>query len=196
MAFAKPFFDAGKLVAAICRGPWTITEISAARGRLMSSCSSIKTDLENAGADWVDQEVVVGRNLVTARSPSEIPRPIRAGRKVRQGQFAASATLRLGRLADRSKKSWVVPRARKNPSLLEVRRSGCRCFVGSSRASGDGPPYGATTGVALSFGARGSVPANGLPSSNQERGAGAPHSVCRCGSRRPHRMGSWSGSTV
>jgi protease I len=73
MAFAKAFFDADKPVAAICRGPWTITEINAARGRRMTSCSSLETDLKNAGADWVDQEVVVDRNLVTSRSPSEIP---------------------------------------------------------------------------------------------------------------------------
>jgi protease I len=72
MAFAKAFFDAGKPVAAICRGPWTITEINAARGRLMTSCSSLKTDLKNAGADWVDQEVVVDRNLVTGRRHSYI----------------------------------------------------------------------------------------------------------------------------
>ncbi len=73
MAFAKAFFDADKPVAAICRGPWTITEIAAARGRRMTSCSSLQTDLRNAGADWVDQEVVVDRNLVTSRSPSDIP---------------------------------------------------------------------------------------------------------------------------
>ena len=73
MAFAKAFFDADKPVAAICRGPWTITEISAARGRRMTSCSSLETDLKNAGADWVDQEVVVDRNLVTSRSPTDIP---------------------------------------------------------------------------------------------------------------------------
>ena len=72
MAFAKAFFDADKPVAAICRGPWTITEIAAARGRRMTSCSSLQTDLRNAGADWVDQEVVVDRNLVTSRSPSDI----------------------------------------------------------------------------------------------------------------------------
>jgi protease I len=73
VAFAKAFFDADKPVAAICRGPWTITEISAARGRLITSCSSLQTDLRNAGADWVDQEVVVDRNLVTGRSPSDMP---------------------------------------------------------------------------------------------------------------------------
>ena len=73
MEFAKAFFDAGKPVAAICRGPWTITEINAARGRLMTSCSSLKTDLKNVGADWVEEEVVVDRNLVTGRSPSDIP---------------------------------------------------------------------------------------------------------------------------
>ncbi|MBV8103386.1 MAG: DJ-1/PfpI family protein, partial [Hyphomicrobiales bacterium] len=61
MAFAKAFLNADKPVAAICRGPWTITEICAARGRRMTSCSSLQTDLRNAGADWVDQEVVVDR---------------------------------------------------------------------------------------------------------------------------------------
>ena len=76
MAFAKAFFDADKPVAAICRGPWTITEISAAQGRRMTSCSSFQADLRNAGAEWVDQRVVVDRNLVTGRSPSEIPHSI------------------------------------------------------------------------------------------------------------------------
>lgn len=73
MAFAKAFFDADKPVAAICRGPWTITEIHAAQGRRLTSCSSFQADLRNAGADWVDEPVVVDRNLVTSRSPAEIP---------------------------------------------------------------------------------------------------------------------------
>jgi protease I len=73
MAFAKAFFDAEKPVAAICRGPWTLTEISAASGRRITSCASLKTDLKNAGADWVSEDVVVDRNLVTSRSPAEIP---------------------------------------------------------------------------------------------------------------------------
>jgi len=73
MAFAKAFFDADKPVAAICRGPWTITEIHAAQGRRLTSCSSLQVDLRNAGADWVDEAVVVDRNLVTSRSPAEMP---------------------------------------------------------------------------------------------------------------------------
>jgi protease I len=59
VAFAKAFFDAGKPVAAICHGPWTVIEAGAARGRQMTSWPSIKADLRNAGADWVDKEVVV-----------------------------------------------------------------------------------------------------------------------------------------
>lgn len=73
VAFAKAFFDAGKRVAAICHGPWTIIETGAAQGRRMTSWPSLKTDLKNAGADWVDQEVVVDQNLVTSRSPDDIP---------------------------------------------------------------------------------------------------------------------------
>ena len=59
VAFAKAFFDAGKPVAAICHGPWTVIETGAARGRRMTSWPSLKTDLKNAGADWVNQEAVV-----------------------------------------------------------------------------------------------------------------------------------------
>ena len=73
VAFAKAFLDAGKPVASICHGPWTIIETGAARGRRLTSWPSLKTDLRNAGADWVDQEVVVDRNLVTSRKPDDIP---------------------------------------------------------------------------------------------------------------------------
>jgi protease I len=73
VAFAKAFFDTGKPVAAICHGPWTIIETGAARGRRMTSWPSLKTDLKNAGADWVDQEAVVDKGLVTSRSPDDIP---------------------------------------------------------------------------------------------------------------------------
>jgi len=73
VAFAKAFFDAGKPVAAICHGPWTIIETGAARGRRMTSWPSLKTDLKNAGADWVDQEAVVDQGLVTSRSPDDLP---------------------------------------------------------------------------------------------------------------------------
>ena len=73
VAFVKAFFDAGKPVASICHGPWTIIETGAARGRRMTSWPSLKSDLKNAGADWVDEEVTVDRNLVTSRKPDDIP---------------------------------------------------------------------------------------------------------------------------
>jgi len=71
--FVKSFFDAKKPVAAICHGPWTIVEAGAARGRKVTSWPSLKTDLKNAGAEWVDQEVVADGNLVTSRKPDDIP---------------------------------------------------------------------------------------------------------------------------
>ena len=73
VAFAKAFFDAGKPVASICHGPWTVIEAGAARGRRLTSWPSLKTDLKNAGAEWVDQEVVVDQGLVTSRKPDDIP---------------------------------------------------------------------------------------------------------------------------
>jgi len=71
--FVKSFFDAEKPVAVICHGPWTVIEAGAARGRLMTSWPSLKTDLRNAGAEWVDDEVVVDGNLVSSRKPDDIP---------------------------------------------------------------------------------------------------------------------------
>lgn len=73
VAFVKAFVDAGKPIAAICHGPWTLIEVGAAKGRKMTSWPSLQTDLRNAGADWVDLEVVVDRGLVTSRKPSDIP---------------------------------------------------------------------------------------------------------------------------
>jgi protease I len=73
VAFVKAFFDSGKPVGAICHGPWTVIESGAAKGHRMTSWPSLKTDIRNAGADWVDQEVVVDDNLVTSRKPDDIP---------------------------------------------------------------------------------------------------------------------------
>jgi protease I len=73
VAFVKAFFDSGKPVGAICHGPWTIIEAGAARGRRMTSWPSLKTDLKNAGAHWVDEETVRDRNLLTSRKPDDIP---------------------------------------------------------------------------------------------------------------------------
>jgi protease I len=76
VAFAKSFFDAGKPVAAICHAPWTLVEADVVRGRRLTSWPSLKTDLRNAGAEWVDDEVVVcesGPNvLVTSRKPDDL----------------------------------------------------------------------------------------------------------------------------
>jgi protease I len=71
--FVRDFSAAGKPIAAICHGPWTLIETGAVRGRRMTSYDSIKTDLQNAGAEWVDEEVVVDHGLVTSRKPDDIP---------------------------------------------------------------------------------------------------------------------------
>jgi len=71
--FVRSFFASGKPVAAICHGPWSVIEAGAARGRRVASWPSIKTDLRNAGAEWVDEEVVVDRNLISSRKPDDIP---------------------------------------------------------------------------------------------------------------------------
>ena len=73
VAFARSFFEAGKPVGAICHGPWTLIETGVVRGRTMTSYPSLKTDLRNAGADWVDREVVVDQGLVTSRNPDDLP---------------------------------------------------------------------------------------------------------------------------
>jgi len=73
VAFVKAFFDANKPVAVICHGPWTIIEAGVAQGRRIASWPSLKTDLRNAGAEWVDEQVVVDGNLVSSRKPDDIP---------------------------------------------------------------------------------------------------------------------------
>jgi protease I len=71
--FVRAFFEAGKPVAAICHAPWTLIEAGVVRGRRLTSYPTLKTDLENAGADWVNEEVVVDSGLVTSRKPDDIP---------------------------------------------------------------------------------------------------------------------------
>ena len=73
VAFAKAFVDAGKPVAVICHGPWTLVEAGVVRGRRITSWPSLQTDLRNAGANWVDLEVVVDGNMVSSRKPDDIP---------------------------------------------------------------------------------------------------------------------------
>jgi protease I len=73
VAFVKHFATSGKPIAAICHGPWTLIEADAVRGKKLTSWPSLHTDLKNAGANWVDQEVVVDGLLVTSRKPDDLP---------------------------------------------------------------------------------------------------------------------------
>ncbi len=70
--FVKAFFDQNKPVASICHGPWILIEAGVVPGRTLTSTARISTDLKNAGATWVDQEVVVDGNLITSRSPRDL----------------------------------------------------------------------------------------------------------------------------
>jgi protease I len=71
--FVRGFFAAGKPVAAICHAPWTLIEADVVRDRTLTSWPSLQTDLRNAGATWVDEEVVVDAGLVTSRNPDDLP---------------------------------------------------------------------------------------------------------------------------
>lgn len=71
--FVQQFFEAGKPVGVICHGPWTLIEAGVVKGRRMTSWPSLKTDLLNAGAQWVDEEVVADHGLVSSRKPADIP---------------------------------------------------------------------------------------------------------------------------
>ena len=73
VSFVRDFFTQKKPVAAICHGPWTLIEAEVVKGRRMTSFGSIRKDLENAGANWVDEEVVVDEALVTSRNPDDLP---------------------------------------------------------------------------------------------------------------------------
>src|SRR5436305_3198930 len=73
VAFTRAFFEQDKPVGVICHGPWMLAEADVARGRKVTSWPSVKTDLLNAGAEWVDEEVVVDNGLVTSRKPDDLP---------------------------------------------------------------------------------------------------------------------------
>ena len=73
VGFVKAFFEAGKPVAAICHGPWTLIDAGVVEGRTLTSWPSLQTDLRNAGATWVDEEVHVDEGLVTSRNPDDLP---------------------------------------------------------------------------------------------------------------------------
>lgn len=88
VSFVRSFVDSGKPVAAICHGPWTLVEAGAVAGRTLTSYPSIRTDLRNAGANVVDEEVVIDGNVISSRSPSDLPAFCAAIVK----QFAHTAT--------------------------------------------------------------------------------------------------------
>jgi len=93
VAFVKAFATAGKPIAAICHGPWTLVEADVVRGRKVTSYPSIKTDLKNAGASWVDEEVVVDAGLVTSRKPADIPAFVaKAIEEIAEGKHARQRT--------------------------------------------------------------------------------------------------------
>jgi protease I len=73
VAFVRDFFEQGKPVAAICHAPWVLIDAGVVSGRTMTSWPTVGTDLRNAGADWVDKEVVVDGGLVSSRKPDDIP---------------------------------------------------------------------------------------------------------------------------
>lgn len=73
VAFTKEFFRQRKPVASICHGPWLLVEADVVKGRTVTSWPSLKTDLTNAGAQWVDEECVVDKGLVTSRKPGDLP---------------------------------------------------------------------------------------------------------------------------
>ena len=73
VAFVRAFFEAGKPVGAICHAPWTLIEAGVVDGLKVTSWPSLKTDLRNAGAEWVDEEVVVDKGLTTSRKPHDLP---------------------------------------------------------------------------------------------------------------------------
>jgi protease I len=73
MAFVRAFFDARKPVGAICHAPWILVEAGVVRSRTVTSWPSLQKDLRNAGANWVDEEVVVDEGLVTSRNPDDLP---------------------------------------------------------------------------------------------------------------------------
>lgn len=74
MAFVKAFVDAGKPIAAICHGPWSLVEVDAVRGHRMTSWPSLQTDIRNAGGTWVDEVNVTDQNITTSRKPDDIPK--------------------------------------------------------------------------------------------------------------------------
>jgi protease I len=73
VSFVHSFFDQAKPVGVICHGPWTLVEADVVKGRILTSYPTLKTDIRNAGGNWIDEEVVVDQGLVTSRNPDDVP---------------------------------------------------------------------------------------------------------------------------
>ena len=99
VAFVRAFFEADKPVAAICHAAWLLVEADVVRGRTLTSWPSLKTDIRNAGGDWVDQAVVVDEKLVTSRKPADLPQ---FNAKVVSLFSSAAAERAVDRMSERS----------------------------------------------------------------------------------------------
>jgi len=89
--FVRHFVNSGKPIGAICHGPWTLIEAGGVKGRRMTSWPSLQTDLKNAGAQWVDEQVVTDQGLVTSRKPADIPAFVnKVIEEVAEGRHAAA----------------------------------------------------------------------------------------------------------
>jgi protease I len=92
VSFIRGFFEQAKPVGVICHGPWTLIEADVVRGRTITSWPSLKTDLRNAGANWVDEEVVVDQGLVSSRKPDDLPAfCAKVVEEIQEGEHAAQA---------------------------------------------------------------------------------------------------------
>lgn len=92
ISIVKSFLDSGKVVAAICHGPWLLVEADALRDREVTSYKSIRKDVENAGGRWVDREVVVDKGIITSRSPDDLaPFVSKIIEEVQEGQHRRAA---------------------------------------------------------------------------------------------------------
>jgi len=101
--FVRTFFEQDKPVGVICHGPWMLVETGVAKGRRVTSWPSLQTDLRNAGAEWVDEEVVVDNGLVTSRKPDDLPafcakviEEIAEGARAARRRVAAAVRVRTG----------------------------------------------------------------------------------------------------
>lgn len=116
VSFVRGFFEKEKPVAAICHAPWMLVEAGVVRGRTITSWPSLHTDMKNAGADWVDREVVVDGGLVTSRKPDDIP----AFNREMIRDFAEGRSAAASESATESGRPQTAPRAER-PAQAEVR---------------------------------------------------------------------------